>query len=48
MVLPDGMDMTTAAPLFCAGITGECGVKQYVYLIGRGKVLTHSTKPIML
>lgn len=23
MVLPDGMDMITAAPLFCAGITGE-------------------------
>lgn len=23
MVLPDGMDMVTAAPLFCAGITGK-------------------------
>lgn len=22
MVLPDGMDMVSAAPLFCAGITG--------------------------
>lgn len=24
MVLPDGMDMITAAPLFCAGVTGTC------------------------
>lgn len=23
MVLPEGMDMISAAPLFCAGITGE-------------------------
>lgn len=23
MVLPDGMDMIAAAPLFCAGVTGK-------------------------
>lgn len=27
MVIPDGMDMVTAAPLFCAGVTGELAHK---------------------
>lgn len=31
MVLPDGMDMVTAAPLFCAGVTGEYDISVYMF-----------------
>ncbi|ORY69036.1 chaperonin 10-like protein [Pseudomassariella vexata] len=43
MVLPDGMDMITAAPLFCAGITAYHAVKgcnlqegQWIAIVGCG------------
>lgn len=28
MVLPDGIDMVSAAPLFCAGVTGKLDMKR--------------------
>lgn len=32
MVLPEGMDMVTAAPLFCAGVTGKCPILSFYHL----------------